>query len=274
MRFRDHYIRGGLFSRYQDLYEFLKNSEMSLSGGSNPQDFTEIARHNLYLFFLIGTIESFLSSLTPLYILPFFYGLNIKNRLNSYMLLILTLISVYFLGGYLFLLARNYITSRYLLVPVILAIPFVGYGFERLANLVERRRRGRSIFMFVFTFILLLPVADSFEDVFDEKKEIKIAGEWLRRENLHNNRILTSDERVPFYAGLFRNDYSVMSSQGIIDRSRTEFFLHWKKHEVIVLRSSSKIKVPGDTSFIGFYMVKSFGDSDNTIRIYMRDELQ
>jgi len=267
LRFLDHYVKEGFLSRYLSLYEFLKNSEMKVSGGVNPDDFFEIARHNLFLVYLIGLIKSFLSSLTPLLILPFFYGLNFKNRLDRNSPLITTVILVYLLGGYLFLLTRNYISARYLFVPVILCIPYMGHGFERLADLLERRRYGRPVFVLIFSFVLLLPLASSFGKIEDEKTEIKIAGEWLQSEGLHTSRILTNDERIPFYAGLFRNEYRRMNFNQI-NRWAKKNVSKLKKYDVIALRSSDKNNIVAKTPFNGFQMVKKFGSDDEIVLIY------
>ena len=266
-RFHDHYVAEDFFVLYQAVYEFLKASEMSVTGGINPQDFFEIARHNLYLVYLIGLIETFISSMSPLYLLPFLYGLDFNNKLNRNTLLILTVISVYLLGGYFFLLMRNYITSRYLFVPVVLSIPFMGHGFERLAGLVEWRRYGRAFVVVVCSSILLLPTARSFEKIFDEKTMIKTAGEWLVREGLIANRILTNDERIPFYAGLYRDDYTQMFLEEIEFMSRNNFS-EINKYGVIALRSSGKNSISENQSFNGFQMVKTIGADDELIRIY------
>lgn len=266
-RLLDHYFKDGFFSRYHSLYEFLKNSEMNVSGGVNPNDFFEISRHYLFLVYLIGLVESFLNSLTPLLILPFFYGLNFKNKLNKNMLLVTTIILVYLLCGYLFLLSRNYISGRYLFVPVVLCVPYIGHGFQRLADLLERRRYGRTTFVLTFSFVLLLPIVSSFEKIGDEKTEIKIAGEWLRSEGLHTKRILTNDERIPFYADLFRNDYREMNFSRI---------KHWAKkkaqkskiNDIIVLRSSGKNDTVAESPFADLQMIKQFGSGDEVIRIY------
>lgn len=266
-RFHNHYVAEDFFVLYQAVYEFLKANEMSVTGGINPQDFFEIARHNLYLVYLIGLIEKFLSSLSPLYILPFFYGLDFKNKLKRDTLLILIVLSVYLLCGYFFLLMRNYITSRYVFVPVVLSIPFIAHGLERFAGLLKCRRYGPAFVVIAFSIILLLPTARSFEKLFDEKTVIKTAGEWLASEGLIANRILTNDERIPFYAGLYRDDYTQMFLEEI-ESLPGKNFSEIKKYDVITLLSSSKKSISENQSFNGFQMVKTIGDDDELIWIY------
>jgi hypothetical protein len=82
---------------------------------------------------------------------------------------------------------------------------------------------------------------------------------------------LTNDERIPFYAGLFRDDYRV------INISRIK---HWAKKNIrkrknrslIVLRSSEKNRIVEEAPVAGFQMVKKFGTADEVIRIYSRVE--
>ncbi len=268
LRFRAHYVKDGLFSRYQTLYEYLKVSERRVPGGVNPQDFFEIARHNLYLVYLIGLFESLVRSITPIFLLPLFCGLNLKSFLNRKTALLLCVVVGYLFLGYFVLLTRNCLSDRYLFSAVVLLVPVVGHGLQRIYDHIFTFRYPRAVLPLAFICIFL-PVVITLVGATEEKNEIKVAGEWLKAKNTQS-KLMTNDERIPFYAGLYRSNYITkrfLPGQGIAYEKAADK----GGIKVVVLRSSKK-NFHGDTGFVNFELVKEFGEDKSVIRIYEKSE--
>ena len=84
---------------------------------------------------------------------------------------------------------------------------------------------------------------------------------------------MTNDERIPFYAGLYRNNYTQMFLEEI-ELMSSNNFSEIKKYGVIALRSSGKNRISENRSFNDFQMIKTIGTDDEHIRIYTNVNLQ
>ena len=108
----------------------------------------------------------------------------------------------------------------------------------------------------------------SIDNTLREKIEIKLAGEWLRNNNaMVSTSIITTDERVPFYAGLMRGQYDIFSENKVRD---LESIALRKNRDLIIWTKSLKyMKYKPD--FDNFSLVKEFQGQKNIILIYRRN---
>ncbi len=128
------YIQRDHLKIYLSIYTHLKEVETSFPGGQFAHDFFEYARYNIYLIYLIGMMQTFIKDLFPLFVVPLIYGLNLKEQWNRKIVLFLMVLCSFLLMGYYFLIVRNFITSRYMFVTLVLSFILVGYGLERMTG--------------------------------------------------------------------------------------------------------------------------------------------
>ena len=87
---------------------------------------------------------------------------------------------------------------------------------ERLSGFSFNDRFEKLFVVAAILLGVLLPVGLSFKNVAHEKQEIKNAGVWLRdHRDMNNSKIIVSDERIAFYAGLYRGAYDTFPESNI-----------------------------------------------------------
>ncbi len=262
-----YYFQTDLTQIYMSIYQHLKDVEDNFPGGNIPNDFFEFARHNIYLIYLIGLMQTFLKSMFPVFVVPLAFGLNLQNRWNRLVALLLTVLGVFLLMDYLFLMSRNFLSARYLFVPVTLSFIFAGYGMDRMIAYIQTCRFRKTFIFFALMLCVVFPAARSFTSVSHEKLEIKNAGIWLRDyRNVAPDRMIVNDERIAFYAGLMRSDYHPFRDEKIDRLEKTAQQLNM---EVIAVYLR-KTDVANLTDFKEFKLVKSFEGEEHVAMIYER----
>lgn len=203
-----YYFTTDLTKTYKMIFQHLETVEKSFPGGADTHDFFEYARSNLPLIYLLGMLQTFFEKLFPVFVVPLLFGLKLKGRWSKGLVLFLSVLVTFLLMDYVFLLSRNFIASRYFLVPVSLSFVFVGYGMDRMTGCISNLRYRRSAIAIIVVLCVLLPLGRAIERGTREKDEIKKAGLWLS-ENKPNiqSHLLVNDERITYYAGLLRGDY-------------------------------------------------------------------
>lgn len=193
---------------YGGIYQHLKDVEENFAGGQWTNDFFEYARHNMPLIYLLGMLQTFGKALFPVFVVPFVYGLNLRNRLSLPTLLLLVVWLCFFLMDYLYLVSHNFLSARYLLVLVVLSFILVGYGMDRIVDFFNASHYRHWVLSMAVVLCVLLPLGKMVVNDPHEKFELKQAGLWLREySDVATNRMIVSEERIAFYAGLWRGGY-------------------------------------------------------------------
>ncbi len=119
-----------------------------------------------------------------------------------------------------------------------------------------------------FSLVLFcLPLYKSIDETFDEKKEIKLAGEWLKNHtDIQSLAVISSDLRIPFYPGLMRDQYQVFPDKAKIDFEKIALR---KKSEIIVLQNSTK-HMKTKPAFQNYSLSKEIKGKKTTILIFER----
>lgn len=210
------YVQLDLLQSYRLIYEHLKAVEESFFGGQWSNDFFEHARANILLIYLVGMLQVFCKEVSIIFILPLLLGLKLSGRWNRQTVLFLAVLGSFLLMDYFFLVSRNFISNRYMLLPVVMSFVLVGHGVERMASFDCIARLRKAVLATVIVLCLLLQVGMSFRDLSREKEEVKVAGVWLQENrDLSQVRILVTDERIAFYAGLLRGAYDTLEDQSL-----------------------------------------------------------
>ncbi len=110
---------------YQQIYQQLKILGTSLPGHSYTGNFTETARHYIWLIYLIALFETTAILIFPTNLVPLFYKIcSYKYNRNHYFIFGIILL---FIGPTcFFLFFRNFIQKRFLIIPTFFLFPWIG----------------------------------------------------------------------------------------------------------------------------------------------------
>jgi hypothetical protein len=261
------YFQADLMQIYGSIYQHLKDVEENFPGGQWTNDFFEYARYNIYLVYLLGMLQTFCKALFPVFVIPLIYGLYLRNHWNRRVVLLLAVLGCFFLMDYLYLVSRNFLSARYLLVPVVLSSVLVGHGMDRMINSIQTLYYRRAVFSVAIVLCVLLPLGLSLIKGPDEKVELKAAGVWLRdHRDIARNRIIVNEERIAYYAGLFRGDYDTFHDKRINWLEKKA--LQDNSGIIVIYRNKRDIeKIP---DFEEFTLVEKFSGRKKVAMIYER----
>jgi len=233
LRFLDNYLL---------IYEKLKIFQQELPYPDGGQNFMEISRHYMPMIYLVGLAESYASFLFAPFLLPLFLGVRRANprspsvgregRLFTASGIVLFVIVVYYRH-----VEMNFITQRYLLSAAFLAYPWIGRGLDLLwTRCREASYRSMLTALLVLAFVAA-PVYKSLKPLGDQDPLVKRAGQWLVEHPRYREvKILSTDARIPYYAGLGPNYIQHSRS---IPLSMEDFALS-QQVDLIILRTSLK----------------------------------
>jgi 4-amino-4-deoxy-L-arabinose transferase-like glycosyltransferase len=258
-RFLENY-----FSIYKKL-EVFEKTYVRKRGGLN---FAEVARHHMYAVYLIGLFESFMKAVFAPYIIPLGFGLkNSKSRNRAFLVFLL---ACYLLFLYCSFIKRDVLRERHLLAPAFLLYPWIGLGIARLMGLAKQRMWKRFLIL-IFVFVVgILAVYKSVDILWKQDDVVVRAGQWIgNTPALEGAAIITTDRRIPFYAGrgsdyvrYYGSDYLAMEK------------LAWAKgHDVLVIRTSKRGHNHGP-QLNRFKQVKEFVGVKDIVNIYFSSRLQ
>jgi 4-amino-4-deoxy-L-arabinose transferase-like glycosyltransferase len=269
----------GFLDNYQALSEHLKLLvNFSPRPGLN-NNFAEIARHYIPVIYLFGLIETFIIVLSPLFIIPLFFGFKEPVRIKHFF--IIGLFGVFILLAYYFLIKMDFLTTRYLSIPVLLVYPWAGAGIQRFFQFLSVKYSPK-VFAVIFLIFIILPLYQSFEKEFKEDNSIILAGKWLANNPDTNKfRIITCDPRFLFYAGrefMVLNAFSGSRGDAFYsfdiqgnDLNELEQVAITNNYDLLLLRISSKKEAP---QFKHFKKIKEFKGRKNISYIFSSPEAE
>ena len=262
-----HYFQTDLLSTYKKIYQHLKDVEDSFPGGLWSNDYFEFARKYIFPIYLIGMIQIFLESISLYFLIPLFFGLNLKGTWSRSLLLLLSVIVGFLVMDYFFIVSRNFIASRYMLVPVVLSFTLVGYGTERLVSVAQKSRYREAVLCSAIILCLLFPLVRTYYKSFNEKHEIKQAGVWLGgNRDLSHVRMIVTEERVAYYAGLFRESYKTAYE---VNHNLLSAIALKEDYDIVVVYLKLN-NLDQMTAWDEFNLVKTFEGRKKVVMIYER----
>ena len=260
---------------YHQIYQELKTLEDSSPfTGHGKQNLIAITRHYMSIIYFLGLLEGLIKVLFPFFIIPLYCGF--KRPFFRNQVFIIAFVTSYLLMVYFYSIRSDFISKRFLFAPAFLLYPWIGAGMERMFVSLKKSSKPKII-AFVFAFIfLLVPVGEVVNSCMKNDIVISRAGKWLAKEKkFQNAKIITTDLRIPFYAG--RELYS-SSEKGLLkyDNSRQDYtdmeqFAVAKQADLIIIRISKKEKniLP---VFKHFIKIKEFYGKKRIVVIYSSKE--
>lgn len=267
IRFREHYFQTNLLNGYQAIYGHLREVENNFSGGQWTNDFFEIARYNLPLIYLLGILQVLASAIFPAYLVPLYLGVKLSRLSKGGVRLLCWMVVTYLLLAYFFIVTRNFLAERYLIIVVVMLLPLAGSGFEQfLESLSIKRFRTIANIVIVICF-LFIPLYRTFIETRTEKAEIRYAGMWLKTSGkAAHSKLITTDERIPFYSGLWRDKYQIFpeGTGGNFEAVAID-----GNYSIMVLDMAPR-NVASLPKFEKYALIKEFRGNKKTILIYER----
>jgi hypothetical protein len=198
------FLNFDFLNSYRSIYDQLKSLEQTMPGWSWSRSFSEVVRYNLWLIYLLGLFQGIFKLLFPLSVLPFAAAVFRRNKnLNKGHFLLLMLSIFYVLAAYVYYVKMNFIDSRYLMVPALLFLPWVGAGLFSLLDWARSTARPGVTTFFLLLVFILTPFGKSMDVLWrEEDVAVKEAGLWLGRQpDSHAYSMISTDSRIPFYSG-------------------------------------------------------------------------
>jgi 4-amino-4-deoxy-L-arabinose transferase-like glycosyltransferase len=218
-----YYILSGFngqfsFNRSDEIYgeiqkllkiEFLNNYQnlslqLEILVQSSPypgfkNNFAEIAKHYIPVIYFLGFAETFFIALFPLFIIPLFFSVKVPVKIRH--VFVLALLIVFVLLAYYFLIKMDFLTERYISIPVLLTYPWIGAGMHQFFEYLSRKY-SKKVFVIVFLLFIISPLYKCVEQEIKKDDSLIIAAKWIEKNpDTLKLRIITGDKRFLFYAG-------------------------------------------------------------------------
>ena len=237
------------------------------------QHFAGVARKLIPLVYVFGTLHLFVKVILPVNVIPLVYGL-VRARCNRGQIFLILLITFHLATICFMFIWRDLLIARYLFISVILAIPWVGLGIEKLLEFASARANGRLVAICFLSVLFIVP-ALKFDKYFINRDDLKsLAGKWIaNNEGLKNLKIIFSDPGVAFHTEkeiAFHHDGdTIMLHQVPDDKHFSQIAQEAlaRKADVIVIYTRTERK-NDIVDFEGYKEIKAFSDKNKLIKIY------
>jgi 4-amino-4-deoxy-L-arabinose transferase-like glycosyltransferase len=255
-------LRGEFFQNYKLIYSKMEDFEQTLPRKRGGMNFAEVARHHMYAVYFIGLLEGFFNAVFPPYIIPLVVGLR-KSQLRRYAFLFFVL-TCYLLLLYFSYIKRDTLRVRHLLAPALLLYPLIGLGLQRIANYFSKGTWKRWLIIIAVIFLGLGSIYNSVDILWKQDDVVVRAGQWLGKRALRKEPMITTDRRVPFYAGRSK-DYVLFRDS---DYRAMELLAVEKGYDVLVIRTSKK-RITSGPQLARFKKVKEFVGVKDIVSVYI-----
>ncbi len=263
-----------IFEQYLKIYHALEKMEVLSILPTENQNFGEIARHYLWLVYLIGLGETVIQALFPIYLIPAFIAFA-RERLRLLRTVILVLFFSYLALNYVHLISHDYTNKRFVWACSFMLFPWVGRGIEiswRSAQQFSRPLLFKGALVILFCFLPIFTTMKHFETV---DGVVIRTGKWLKASKCKELTMLVNDKRIPFYAGI---DFPWLGKEG----SRTPYvFVNTKlegisrlkrlasetKPEIVILKLPKK-HASARPRLTGYDLIKIFNDKKRVVFIF------
>jgi hypothetical protein len=197
-----HISLNNFFNYSEDIKKVLKTVESALPGQGNENTLITTVTDNVRLIYFIGIVLMLLKQITfigIIFLIPGVYSNSIK--LSSGKIYVIGVALTYMVMAFDFNLRNGMMNERYLFVPVLMTLPWIGIGVERFSAMASRRYSHVVVFA-CLTIFLLVPLGMTIKKSYSPQPlSAKMAGEWIRkRTDLRGISLIANERKVPFYA--------------------------------------------------------------------------
>jgi hypothetical protein len=249
---------------YHKIYEGLKDLEQEAFFPGGKQNLAELARHYMPLLYLIGLFHLLIKALFPSYLIPLWFGLK-KTSSRPIGFLIVMFFS-YMLLLYFVLIKRDFLQTRFLKVPALLLFPWLGAGLEHIASITRQTsKKMRWTVMILLCLLLAIPLIKTTRIMTRFNTVTRTAGTWIAKQAAYQNAaIITTDARIPFYAGRLKGNYQVFWEKDYEKMERTAIR---NKKDLLIIKTARKRK-NHIYSFQHYRELKKFAGKKDVVLIF------
>jgi hypothetical protein len=252
--------------KYHLIHEKLEIFEKSMSVKGDKY-FIELIRQSMLVIYFIGWLKALVDALFPPFVIPL--GIGFKSSKSRESIFLVLLVSFYLLIFFYTFILRGTIRTRVLLTPAFLLYPWIGAGIHRAMSFFRQGTWKRFIVIALICLLGMLSVYKSVDIVWKQDNVTLKAGQWLKKkQRFRKAKIITTDRRVPFYAGRTKNYIRYRAA----DFSLMEKFALKKRADLLIISMSKKRERPG--ARIGaFSQIKQFVGVKDIVIIYCSPKL-
>lgn len=200
------WMSGDFLEGYQQIRAQLDALEARSPVSFARQNFAEIARHFIWLIYLVGLLEILVIVLTPAGILSLFWTRKTGTKAGA--LFVGLLMAGLFLGLYLHLVEMDFLEPRFLLPLAAILFPWCGAGISTLVSKFKVKTKA-AVLPIILALFFVPSLSDHFRIFRAGENAPREVGLWLSGYLAERTGpVLTTDLRIPFYAGrpVFTND--------------------------------------------------------------------
>lgn len=267
-----NFFNGNFLDLYSQIYQFFKEAENHPPFSGLHYNFAALSRHYLLIIYILGITGVLIKVIFPLSCIPLYIAL--KEKLTSQGKFILSIWIVYIGLVYYFLLTRDFLSTRFLMIPAFLLLPWIGSGIDKLCRKINNSSHKKLI-LFLILALILVPAVKSFELIFFNDNATPCAVKWLAENNmLQKKQIATNDKKLSFYIDL-------EDEKGTVDRT-IHYYNNLKNYTgiekfalknnadilLINLHTKNKKKIP---DFRFFKKIHTMSGDIDLVQIYYRD---
>jgi 4-amino-4-deoxy-L-arabinose transferase-like glycosyltransferase len=276
LAFSDSIKDQSFFENYHRISnQLLQMQETSLNGDVG-QHFAETARELMGVIYLIGMLQIFIAVILAVNAIPLVWGF-ILTRYTARHFFVLICVACLFSFIYGFFIRHDLLIKRYLFMPAVLLCPWIGFGIERILDLVNKYPYPKYLTAFFILVIFTIPAAE-FDKYFKNQDDLKSkAASWIvQQAGFKNFKIVFSDQVLKFHADMeneIHGDKSTILHNDPADRNFSKIgrFAVENKIDAIAIYSRTDRK-HNISDFIGYKNVKEFRDDNKFINIYVSKE--
>jgi len=252
-----------LFIGYQKLMVSLREFQDTLPRANLQNNLIEITRHYAPLIYVVGLVEMMVKGIFPTSLLGL-YGLRWRNRENNTreFPLIFVMWFAFILLNLIFNLSHDFIAERYLWIPMVLTLPWVGEGL----NLWWQRYEAKKLLAYsVLIIVIFSPLSKTFAVMARSGETAVIdAGQWLKQYDAQQQlSVIFNDRRLPLYSDRFSDVNKIYKLKAML-----RYLKHNHKVSLVVLYLSNA-KYP-ELSIDGFELVEIFNGEEKAVLIFRR----
>lgn len=265
-------LSGSFFARYQHIYINLKDSERLSPLPSG--EFFKLARHYMPLIYFIGMIEAFLKSLFPPYAVSLWAARRYCRTVKGMSVVVLVIL-FHSLLVFVYFLYIDYLSSRYLLLSVLLVLPLVGRGIVMLEDKCRQVRWQKASLTILAIIFLVLPLYRTITSARGEDPVIAQTGQWLSdHSEVRQAGWAVNDLRYYIYAGKQFNYLQERRKPIAINRLLAEKNygelenLARKANKAVIIIRTSKRASELEPEFRNFRRIKQIESHQSIVSIY------
>ncbi len=261
----------GFLDNYHMIYGQLEEMEKLSPNRYGRENLAEVARHYMYLLYMLGEAQIFIKVLFPPFLIALILGLRRSPSLNPRRSFILSLLLFYLLALYILYVDRDYMQRRFLFAPAVLAFPWVGLGLERIFARIAgslRPRRYLAVFLILF---FVIPVSKAVHSAAEKDDVLRRAGDWAEAYIAGRDATyFANDSLLPFFAGISMDDYVEISREKKYNFGAIETFALEKNVDILL------VKVPQErtdslSEFTRYKKLRHFsGEHGRNVYIYCK----